>query len=139
MSFPEYGAAIEQVGDWIVTEAKAVAGTTIFLEPSLPPAPDAVCALFENGGDWDESSNAQNWRLHLVTRAATLKEGRALAAKTIKAILAGFKKNPKPVPSGIRNIMVDSLPALQLRDDRGRVIIETRFRMLVSAISEFDS
>jgi hypothetical protein len=133
VSFPDYGAAVEQVGDLIATAAKLKKGVTLHLEPDLPPGPDALESVYEVGGTWIRDRCVQQWNLQLITRAATLKEARALLIATIKGVDEQFLKLPRPTSTGIIDLKLSGLPRLVGRDARNRVILETPFVMSLRA------
>jgi hypothetical protein len=135
MSFPDYGRAVERVGLWIAQDvAGMVPGKTLLLEPTLPTGPDGIQALFEFGGTWNEERGWQDWSLMLVTRAATLLDARKLAMLSIQSALKNFCKSAVNARDGIQDLQLQSLPALRPRDEKGRVILETRFLMRIHAV-----
>lgn len=137
MSFPDYGLAVERVGFWIAQGVpKMTPGQTLFLEPTLPPGPDRVQALFEFGGRWNVERGWQDWSLMLVTRAADLLNARETAIQTLQESTNRFRTSPISERGPILDLQIESLPALRPRDDRGRVILESRFLLRIHAVMD---
>lgn len=137
MSFPSYSTAIERLGTWLVTAQALQINRTLYLENALPEAPDRLAILFEVGGTWDGESGEQNWRITLVTRAASLTEARAFTIGCIQGLLSEFKKASAADRGDIRLLALEALPTLRPRDDRMRVILETPFLLILCAPDEF--
>lgn len=131
MDIVDYGQKVEQVGTWISAETKLKPGDNLLLEPTLPEGPDSVALLFESGGTWNTESGFQDWRLVLITRAPTQAGARALAIACLKGALSRWKTASDR--KGILNLRVESLPALQPRDERGRVLLQASLVMRIVA------
>lgn len=135
--FPAYEDALTQIGDWICTGAKLIRDVSFANEPALPQGPDGCAICFELNGDWDEEKRTLTIALMVVTRGATLKDARFLARTVVKAALDGFKAGQRPLQGGLKTLRCDKLFALRPRDERNRVIVESRLTARLDAPSEF--
>ncbi|MCX7804793.1 MAG: hypothetical protein N3A38_06330 [Planctomycetota bacterium] len=129
MDILDYRGYLDRVTGWVAERTGLVPGRTLMGEPDLPEGPDGCAAVYEDGGEWNQNHGEQRWKLTVVARGATLTDARLLLLMCLDGAVNGFEYASAEERGHILSVRVESLPAIEGRDRRGRVLARAGLEM----------